>query len=53
MCTKEIGFPAGKKSYALSFILRDDEKNAKRYDNRQEHAMAIRCFGREAGAVIR
>ncbi|MBN2261360.1 MAG: phenylalanine--tRNA ligase subunit beta, partial [Prolixibacteraceae bacterium] len=45
--------PAGKKSYALSFILRDDEKtlNDKAIDQTMNRFIAL--FEREAGATLR
>ncbi|MDR2286166.1 MAG: phenylalanine--tRNA ligase subunit beta [Prevotellaceae bacterium] len=45
--------PAGKKQYALSFIIQDEEKTLT--DNNIEHIMQnlVAAFGKDAGAMLR
>lgn len=45
--------PEGKKSYALSFVLRDDEKTLNDVLIEKTMQKLIAAFGREAGAIIR
>jgi phenylalanyl-tRNA synthetase beta chain len=45
--------PAGKKSYALSFILRDDEKTLNETVIERTMNRLIAMFEKEAGAKLR
>lgn len=47
------GVPAGKKSYAVSFILRDDNKTLKDKQIDKTMQKLISAFGREFGAELR
>lgn len=47
------GVPAGKKSYAVSFILRDDNKTLKDKQIDKTMQKFIAAFGREFGAELR
>lgn len=47
------GIPTGKKSYAVSFILRDDEKTLKEKQIEKIMARLIASFEKELGAQLR
>lgn len=47
------GVPTGKKSYAVSFILRDDSKTLKDKQIDKTMQKLIAAFGREFGAELR
>ncbi|WP_347840555.1 phenylalanine--tRNA ligase subunit beta [uncultured Draconibacterium sp.] len=47
------GVPAGKKSYAISFILRDDNKTLKDKQIDKTMQKLIQAFNRELGAELR
>ena len=47
------GVPSGKKSYAVSFMLRDDSKTLKDKQIDKTMQKLIAAFGREFGAELR
>jgi len=47
------GVPGGKKSYAVSFVLRDDKQTLKDKQIDKTMQKLISAFGREFGAELR